>query len=465
MKIALCSSEVFPFVKTGGLADVCGTLPLALKAIGHHVVIFLPKYKFINTGDFYEIKRSAKDVWTSSLGSAIEVYFIEYDDYFNRDGVYGEKDKDYPDNLERFQFFCQKTLEFIKERAIKLDIIHCHDWQTALIPVYLKEKYASLNFKSVLTIHNLAFQGVFEKEQFDVLKLDKFLFNARCLEFYGKINLLKGGIIYADFLTTVSPRYAKEIQTKVFGCGLEGVIRDRGNSLQGILNGVDYENWDPQSDVWIVKNYSVDNVLDGKLENKRYVQEAFGLDVDPAIPLFGFVGRLADQKGVDLLLEFLSHFKKMEGQFILQGSGDKKYMERLKNLNEACAKKIGVHFQYDERMAHLIYAGADLFLMPSVFEPCGLTQLISLRYGTVPIVFETGGLADTIEEFDERSGQGNGFLFREYTLHKFTEAVQKAVGIFHHTEYFKRLRINAMNSDFSWEASAREYEKVYQCVL
>ncbi len=467
MKIAFCSSEVFPFVKTGGLADVCGALPLALEKLGIEVSIFLPFYKSIDVTKF-KIEKVAAHVSKTTLGNNIQVYFIANDKYFGRDGIYGNKEGDYPDNLERFQFFCEQTLEFLNESKWNPDVVHCHDWQTALIPVYLKERYKKedvfKNTKSLLTIHNLAYQGVFPKKEFGKLKLPEELFGLKGFEFFGKINLLKAGIVYADGLNTVSPQYAKEIQTKEFGCGLEGVIGSRKNSVVGILNGLDYTVWNPQVDPWLEYKYSAGDSLENKRKNKAKLQEKLQLPIREEVPLFGFVGRLTHQKGIDLILEAIDDLVDLDLQLVIQGIGESKYHTMLDTLNMRYPKDVALCLTFDEQMAHQIYAGSDLFLMPSTFEPCGLSQMISLRYGTIPIVYNTGGLTDSIKEFNSRTQTGNGFLFADYTKASFVDVVKRALAIYQNKNQFNQLIANAFTSDFSWDHSAKEYQKLYQCL-
>jgi len=468
MKVVFCSSEVVPFAKTGGLADVCGALPLALEDIGTEVVLFLPHYSSI-AEDRYSIRKINDEVSQVIIGKNIKVYLVEHKDFFDREGLYGNEDGDYEDNLERFQFFSSKVLELLKEFDFKADIIHCHDWQTALIPVYLKERYQADDFyagtKCVLTIHNLAYQGVFPAENYTKLNLKEELFASDIFEFFEKVNVLKAGIVYSDEITTVSPQYAHEIQTREFGCGLEGVLHSRDEKIAGILNGLDYEVWNPKIDSFIEKNYTAKNYKESKLENKRALQKSFNLPVRDEVPLFGFVGRLSHQKGIDVVLEVLEEIGDLDIQMIIQGVGDGEYQDALKNFSSQYPEKITVCLEFCEKTAHQIYAGSDLFLMPSLFEPCGLSQMISLSYGTVPIVFGTGGLVDTIEPFNASTSKGNGFVFTEYTKNGFIQIIQKAVNSFKNKKQFSQLIKNAFESKFSWEKSAMAYKNLYQCLL
>lgn len=463
MKVVFCSSEVFPFAKTGGLADVCGSLPIALEKIGMEAVIVLPGYGCVGKAG-YPIEQISEAVSRAKLGANIQVYFIEHEQYFGRDGLYGYASGDYSDNIERFGFYCDQVLQLLKQIDFQPDIIHCHDWQTALVPVYVKEKYAGDAFyaktKTVLTIHNLAFQGVFPKKQYPELGVES-SYAAESFEFFGQINLLKAGIIYSDKVTTVSPQYAKEIQTKQFGCGLEGVLSERYDGVIGILNGLDHDVWNPQTDQFIAEKYSVGDFEDAKLTNKMQLQKKLYLDVRDDVPLFGFVGRLTHQKGLDLIIETLDDMVKLDVQMVFLGMGDGQYQTKLKQVADLYPDNIAVCFDFNEPLGHQIYGGSDLFLMPSQFEPCGLSQMISLYYGTIPIVFRTGGLVDTVKPFGPLSKDGNGFVFTDYSNAAFVKVIQKAIKVFQNEKEFHHLRNNAFSSDFSWEKSARVYQEIY----
>ena len=464
MKIVFCSSEVVPFVKTGGLADVAGALPLVLERLGLEIIIVMPLYKGIETKKF-GIRRFNDFSATTQIGKNIKVFFINHEEYFNRDGLYGDKTGDFPDNLERFQYYCSKTLALLKALKIQPDILHCHDWQTALIPVYLKVLYQNDHFfeqtKTLFTIHNLAYQGVFPKSEFPKLRLPKNLFSIDGFEFYDQVNLLKAGILYCDCITTVSPMYSKEIQTQEKGCGLDGVLRSRCDKVVGILNGLDYDFWNPQTDQAIVKNFS-EGDFKGKRENKTCLKEYFHLPEKEDTPLLGFVGRLTSQKGIDLIYQAVDEIGKLDLQMILLGTGEEKYHKILKEMNHRFPKRIAVHLKFDEKMAHQIYAGSDIFLMPSQYEPCGLSQMISLRYGTIPLVFQTGGLKDTIFPFDSDGKKGNGFVFTEYNKNAFMEAIKKAVQTYKNKKVFAELFHQAFTYRFTWEDSAQKYMKVYE---
>jgi starch synthase len=457
MKIVLCSSEVVPFAKTGGLADVAGALPIALEELGHEVIIAMPRYKEIQESRF-KIQRAGKDVSYSILGRGIKVYFIENDKYFNRDGLYGDKKGDHKDNLERFSYYCKRTLELLKEINFSADVIHCNDWQTCLIPVYLKALYSMdafyKNIKTILTIHNIGYQGLFPKEEFPKLGLDWSLFNIKALEYYNQINLLKGGMVFSDLLNTVSTAYSQEIQTKEFGFGLEGVLAERKESLFGILNGLDYSLWNPVQDELIAAKYSVRNIED-KYKNKRDLQKICGLPLKEDLPLLGIVSRLAEQKGFDILAEGIEKICKMDLQLVILGTGEEKYHLILEKIVKKYPKVISLHLKFDNTLAHKIYAGSDIFLMPSKYEPCGLGQLISFAYGTLPLVFKTGGLADTVTA-------DNGFVFDKYSKGDLIKTVGKAVTAFANKKKWTALMVKGMGYNFSWKESAKSYIKLYE---
>ena len=456
MRVAFVASEVVPFAKTGGLADVAGALPLALEDCGHEVIIVMPKYKCITDSKF-KVSRVSKDVSSTVVGKKIKVYFIEHDFYFNRDGLYVEKGNDYKDNLERFAFFSRRTLDLLKEINFAADILHLHDWQASLVAVYLKNLYANKSFyskmRTILTIHNIGYQGVFPKDQFVKLGLDWDLFNIEGLEFYNQINLLKGGIIFSDFINTVSPTYAMEIQENEFGFGLEGLLNERKDSLSGILNGIDYSIWDPNMDKSIIHNFSLANPSN-KAYNKAELQRICAFQVNNDIPVLGIVSRLAQQKGFDILAEGLSEICKMGVQLVILGTGDLKYHQILEEMAKKYPRVISLNLKFDDCLAHKIYAGSDIFLMPSSYEPCGLGQLISLRYGTLPLVFKTGGLADTINKH-------NGFVFSKYTKIFLLKCIKQALVTFKDKPKWDALIKNAMECNFSWEASAKKYSQLY----
>jgi starch synthase len=459
MRIVFCASEVVPFAKTGGLADVCGALPPALEKLGHEVVIITPRYKNTKVNLPSPIVR---------IGENVKVYFIEHHSYFGREGLYGDQGGDYEDNLERFAFFCHAALKLLKEIHFRPDIVHCHDWHTALIPVLLKTKYAHdpffKNTQSILTIHNLAYQGVFPKRDYPKLNVEGHLFHTQGLEFYDQINVLKGGIIFSDAVTTVSPQYAKEMQSPRLGCGLDGVLRNRSSDIYGILNGLDYKAWDPKDDPLLDHNYSAAD-LEGKRQSKGSLQKTFHLAMQPDTPLFGFVARLCHQKGVDLIVSAMQEMMRMGIQVVFSGYGERRYHRMLEECASQYRHRVGLFLNFDEGMAHRVYAGSDFFLMPSVFEPCGLGQMIALRYGSIPLVYRTGGLADTIRLYDPVHQAGNGFVFTQYTKDAFLRAVAEAVKVYRHPEQMDYLIAQALRVRFSWDKSAKEYVKIYQSYL
>ncbi|MEO0128135.1 MAG: glycogen synthase GlgA [candidate division WOR-3 bacterium] len=457
MKIAFVTPEAVPYAKTGGLADVCGTLPLYLRDLGIQTNIILPKYKGIGGEKFIDLEvefegnKKTIPVFTDGIA-----YFIDYPEYFNRDGLYGTPSGDYPDNCERFTLFARAVIALIKK--VKFDIVHCHDWQTGLVPLYIK-KYG-IDSKSVFTIHNLGYQGRFSREKFPVLGIEWDYFTLEGIEFYGGLNFLKAGLIYSDIITTVSPTYAKEIQTHEFGFGLEGVLQKYNQKLFGILNGIDYKIWDPQNDKYIYEKFS-DYI--GKKKNKLGL--TCELCLDSKKPLIGMVSRIAGQKGFDILIKILDDIITMNYNFVLLGFGEEYYCEKLKKFGDAYPGQVSINIKFDEHLAHRIYAGSDFFLMPSKYEPCGLGQMISLRYGTVPIVYKTGGLADTVIQFNPESLTGNGFIFETYSAQSLIETLKFAYYVYIREEIFSKLSENCMKYDFSWNNSALAYKNLYQKIL
>ncbi len=465
MKIALVTSEAVPFAKTGGLADVCGALPLAFEDLGQEAVLIMPKYESVRASGMLIKKLDSDFDWTI-LGRGIKVYFLKNDMYL-REGLYGNRFGDYPDNLKRFSYFCSKALSLFKKIDFKPDIIHCHDWQTALIPMYLKiqpKEYLGQDAKvpkSVLTIHNISYQGLFERDQMPDTGLGWENFSISGLEFYDRIDLLKGGIEYADIITTVSATHALEVQTKEFGCGLEGVLKTRRDRFYGIVNGLDYKVWNPQGDPHIFKNYSIDD-MSAKTANKLKLQEACSLAVGEKTPLFGFVGRLVEQKGIDLILEILPAMCRQGMQVVLLGMGEAKYEEELLEMAKAYPGLVFISTHFDDELAHRIYAGSDFFLMPSRFEPCGIGQLISFKYGTAPIVYKTGGLADTVVDYDLKSAKGNGFVLSRHGADELLLAVQRAVKLFSDEKKMHDFRKRLMKLNFSWKESAKKYIDLFE---
>ena len=475
MKIAFISSEVTPFSKTGGLADVSGTLPATLAALGHEVLVITPLYASVDrqrhglrqiTGRGEIPGLGGTEVWEGAIVSKrgkIRVLFISAA-AFDRPGLYQENGRDFPNNDERFSFFSRAVLSLLKYLSFSPNVIHANDWQTALIPVYLKTLYLSDEFFSktgvVLSLHNLAYQGVFESNRWRALGLPDRLFRAEALEFYGRINFLKGGIVFSDILTTVSSRYAEEIQTKNSGFGLDGMLLSRKNTLSGILNGIDYDEWDPEKEDHLFPPYSPDR-MEGKTLAKKLLQEKFGLPATGA-PLITSVTRLDPQKGCDILLRALFRLlPKTDAQFILLGSGGRDLEAAFSNLARQFPGKVGVALKFDAQLAKLIYAGGDFFLMPSKYEPCGLGQMIAMAYGTIPIVRLTGGLADTVRPFNEKTLEGNGFGFESFTSESLISSIYRAFQIFKNVNLFSALQKNAMRERFTWKRAAEAYLERY----
>jgi len=487
LKILMVTPEAVPFAKTGGLADVAGSLCKALSNLGHQVKVILPKYKMVDETifnlqevniNFSEIplgdkKEKIKLKSCQLPDSDVEYLFIVNDKYYERDELYKDKATgfDYVDNDERFILFAQGTLEVLKALNWQPDIIHGNDWQSALIPAYLKTLYAGDPFfrgtATVFTVHNIAYQGNFPKDSLGKIGVAKDLFYPTSpFEFWGNVNFLKIGISYADVLSTVSERYAVEIQSSSeFGYGLEGVLRTRNADLYGIVNGVDYEEWSPEKDQFIPSPYSLKN-LSGKEKNKKALLEKCNLtEMKKNIPLIGIISRLADQKGFDILAEISDQLLSLDLKMVILGTGEEKYHEFFNQLAKKYPKKMSVNLRFDNPLAHLIEAGADMFLMPSKYEPCGLNQLYSLKYGTVPIVRETGGLADTIQDYNPDTGEGTGFVFKNYDSDELLEVIKRALRVYPDKEIWTKLVKNGMQKDFSWQASAKKYEELYQKAL
>jgi starch synthase len=476
LKILFAASEVTPFAKTGGLADVVGSLPAALAQLGHQVVIVMPYYRSVKEGSF-NLKQHDKflsipfkgqqlnvSVHTATSKRNTQVYFIQRDEFFDRSGLYGTPSGDYFDNPERFIFFSRGVLELTKLIGFQPDIIHCHDWQTSLVPVYTKSLYKNdpvfKRARSVFTIHNLAYQGVFPKEMMTTSELPLELFAMSGLEYYGKMNFMKGGIVFSDVITTVSEKYAQEIQTPDYGYGLDGVLRDKRARIHGILNGVDYAAWNPKTDPHIAANFDSRD-LSGKKTCKGDLAKVFRLKSPPRFPIIGIVSRLADQKGFDILAEAMDELLKMDLRLVVLGTGDDKYEKQFDSLGKKHAGRLGVKIGFDNALAHKIEAGSDMFLMPSKYEPCGLNQMYSLKYGTIPIVRATGGLDDTIQKFDPQTGEGNGFKFADYSSRALLDEVQRAQDVYADQGTWLKLVKKAMRMDFSWKRSALKYAEIY----
>ncbi|HEY4613811.1 MAG TPA: glycogen synthase GlgA [Bacteroidota bacterium] len=486
--ILFASSEVDPFAKTGGLADVCSTLPKAIKELGHEIRIMMPRYRFISERKFrlHDIIRlkeipipvgddhqtaNVKSSFITNLKDKIQVYFLDNENYFAREGLYQnpKAKEDYKDNDERFMFFCRGVLETLKRLGWQPDIIHCNDWQTGLIPAYLKTLYAHdpffKNVKTVFTIHNMAYQGAFPPESFRKSGLPAEIFKPDGVEAYGKFNFLKTALYYSDVITTVSEKYAEEIcSSDELGVGLNGLLTHRKKNLFGILNGIDYTLWDPASDQHIYRKYDAKSI-EAKVDNKRALANRFNLPYKESTPVIGAISRLVDQKGFELVLEILDDMMKLDVQFVLLGSGEKHLEKKFETVQKKYGDRMGVFFGLDEELAHLIEAGSDMFLMPSKYEPCGLNQMYSMRYGTVPIVRATGGLDDTVDDVGT-NGKGTGFKFLKYDAKELFKAVQRAVKTYQHQpDEWKKLMRNGMAKDFSWEHSAKKYVNLYKELL
>jgi starch synthase len=477
MHIAFVASECVPFSKTGGLADVVGALPRALAAAGHEISVYIPRYRLTRVPEERTVVQSItvpfddRYRFCSILSGAgypgVKFYFVDYPPYFDRDGLYGTSSGDFPDNAERFAMFCRAVLEASKILGVP-DIFHCHDWQAGLVPVLLRTQYvedpAFRNSGIVFTIHNIGYQGLFPAEILPLLMLPWDLFTISKMEFFGNVNFMKGALAYSDFITTVSKRYSQEIQTTEYGFGLEGVLKERAQTVTGILNGVDYEEWNPETDKFVAAHYSSED-LSGKQECKRDLLASFGLqNVDPNLPVIGIVSRFAAQKGFDLIGQILDRLALEDVLLTVLGSGDRLYEEMFLRLSRQVPHKLAVKVAYDNALAHKIEAGADMFVMPSHYEPSGLNQLYSLKYGTVPIVRATGGLDDTIDPWDPRTKKGTGFKFIEYTGEALLRTVHQAMQVYRDKESWQRLMRNGMSKDFSWKVAAREYVRVYEKV-
>ncbi|MDD5775840.1 MAG: glycogen synthase GlgA [Candidatus Omnitrophica bacterium] len=459
MKIVMCASEVVPFAKTGGLADVAGALPAALEKAGHEVIVIMPGYKMVHAKAGLGIKQVRDGLSAATLGKAVKVYFIDHDFYFGRDALYGDKSGDYIDNIDRFSYFCRRTLDLLKEINFKADIIHCHDWQSALVPVYVRSMTYSTDpfykgMRTVFTIHNIGYQGLFSKDEFPKLGLSWSFFGVEALEYYDRINCLKGGIMFSDVINTVSDTYSKEIRTKEFGFGMEGVLDHRKDSLFGIINGLDYSIWDPAVDTFIAEKFSAQDPA-GKAACKEDLQKLCKFPVKKNVPLIGVVSRLAQQKGFDIVAEGIDRMCRMSLQMVILGTGDAKYHEIMEKMIKKYPKVISLHLKFDDALAHKIYAGSDIFLMPSRYEPCGLGQMISMKYGTLPLVFKTGGLADTVDA-------SNGFVFGTYSADELLKTVKKALSAYESADKWKKLVAAAMRCDFSWSESAKKYIQLYE---
>jgi starch synthase len=470
----MVGSEALPFSKTGGLADVLGALPLALGKLGHRVTLVTPKYRGVQahgttrTIQVPGIGGAVADTHLieQPLGENVRAVLVDRPELYDRESFYGAGG-DYPDNPRRFAFLCRAALEYAIQSGEAFDILHAHDWQAGLAPVYLRTRYAAeprlSGMTSIFTVHNLAYQGNFPPDWLGPLELSPELMSVDALEFWGQISLLKGGILFSDSITTVSPTYAREIQTREYGSGFEGVLATRAANLHGILNGIDTDRWDPRRDPFLPEPYD-EHSLDKKDAAKRALIEILspGTAFESLTrPLVGIVSRLVNQKGFDLIAELASSLPAY-GSFAVLGTGDPRYEELLRELAASYPNRFIVKIGFDESLAHLIEGAADIFLMPSRFEPCGLNQMYSMRYGTVPVVRSTGGLADTVTDYTDAAGTGTGFTFKPYTPAALLEALERARTLFANPNNWKKLQISGMRQDFSWDRSAREYVKLYE---
>jgi len=480
MKILFVTSEVIPFSRAGGLADVSQSLPPYLGRLGHEIIVVTPKYrlspphklslKLVETALEVPISwmKKTAQVYQSSLKDHIPVYLIAQDDLFDREGLYGNEYGDYQDNAERFIFFSRAVLELCRALGLKPDLIHCHDWQTGLIPVYLKTLYSQdeelKTTASLFTLHNLGYQGLFWHYDLHLTGLGWELFTPGGLEFFGKINLLKGGIIFADLLNTVSPTYRNEILTSENGFGLEGVLRNREKDLFAVLNGVDYEVWNPAADPLLPVPYSSSS-LEKKKVCKNHLQGLFQLKKKAEPPLIAIISRLLDRKGLDLISQVFPKLMELDLEVILMGQGVDHYQSWAMEMVRKYPGQVGLEMNYQDNLAHLIQAGADILLMPSRYEPCGLDQMYALKYGTIPIVRAVGGLDDTVEDTQPQSEQGTGFKFKEYEPEKFWQTIQRALNYFRDKPGWIRLMQRAMAQDFSWSKSAEAYQQLYRMAV
>ena len=497
LKILVAASEVVGFAKTGGLADVAGSLPRALAARGHQVAVVMPYYRAVRYGKnppertdhvipvTVGARTLACRIFRSTLPkSEVPIFFIEAPDYFDRDDTFQGRSlyqqsmpsgykADYPDNAERFTFFSRAVLEAIPALGFMPDIVHANDWQTGLVPVFLSEIYRPRpgygHMRSVFTIHNIAYQGMFGSDVMGLTGLPGWLFNHSQLEYHNQLNFLKAGIVFADAVNTVSPTYAREITTPEYGCGMEGLLSLNAHKLSGIVNGVDYDVWNPAADALLPAPYDADTVFDEKPKSKRELLRRFKLPPDLDAPVLGMIARLVSQKGIDLILSAAPGFLDLGCKLIFLGDGDPEYHNELEGFQRRYPDKVGLYLGFDESLAHLIEAGSDLFLMPSRYEPSGLNQLYSMKYGTPPVVRATGGLADTVVNATEENliaGTATGFSFQDYTAAGLYETVKWALSLYRHRKPdFRKVVRTAMQQDWSWSRSAGDYETLYRKVL
>ena len=487
MKILFTTTEAVPFCKTGGLGDVCGSLPQELERIGHEPVVILPAFRqALNcgrpiepTGIDFEVpigRRMVRGTFLRSTlpGGKVPVYLVQHNQYFDRAELYRENGRDYQDNCERFVFFSRAALEAIQLLDLRTELVHCHDWTSGLVPAYLRTELAGVppydSIRSLFTIHNIAYQGNFWHWDMELTGIDWKYFNWRQMEFYGNLSFLKTGLAFADTISTVSPRYAQEIQSAPLGCGLEGMLQQRHDDLFGIINGVDYNEWNPESDQFLCgHNYGLQNISPGKPDCKAALHQEMGLPQVADQPLVAMIGRLADQKGFDLVAQIIPHLAAHSPvQWVILGTGEQHYHDLFASLAQQYPEKVAVRLSFSNELAHRIEAGADIFLMPSRYEPCGLNQLYSLKYGTVPVVHATGGLADSITNMTDESlaaGTANGFSFDTYDSTALADTLNRAVQTYTNRPVWEQLVRNGMRQDWSWNHSAHEYDRLYNHTL
>ena len=486
LRVVLAGSEAVPFSKTGGLADVITALGLALDSMGHDVTIIIPDYRLVrelskrplpmitDTGLRFSISMGGKAMrgsvnWTVLPDSQVRVLLVRQDDYYDRPQLYMENGQGYEDNCARFCFFSRAVMEVCRQMVLRPDVVHCNDWQTGLIPALLHSRYVNLpgfeNAASVYTLHNMAFQGSYWHHDMPLTGMEWRYFNMHHMEFWGDINLLKTGIMFSDQVTTVSPTYAREICTPEGSYGLHDILRHRQNDLTGILNGIDTNEWNPSSDPLLPANYTFETIDDGKQACRKYLQERMGLPTRSNGPLIGMVSRMSDQKGFDIISAAADRVLSHDLQMVFLGTGDPHFENHLQNLSARYPEKVAVHVGFDESLAHQIEAGSDIFLMPSRFEPCGLNQMYSLRYGTVPVVRRVGGLADSVVDTTEetlKAGSATGFVFDDYSGDALAETIDRAVEHFSQQEVWKQIVKAGMSADWSWSRSAAHYCDVYR---
>jgi starch synthase len=481
VNVLFLASEVAPFAKTGGLADVAGSLPGALKRLGVDISVGLPLYRSVKEGSFERqlvfkglpvplaSQTLLANVHATETEDGVPVYCFEREDLFDRPNLYRTGEGDYYDNLERFTFFSHASLLFAKATGMRFDLIHCHDWQTGLVPAYLGTLLRTDPFFSstatLFTIHNIGYQGLFPAEKLSVCGLPPETYQPEGIEYWGAISLLKAGIVYADAVTTVSPKYSQEIQAPEFGMGMEGILRKRSAVLHGILNGADYSVWDPGKDPYIVSHYDSERLSEKGVDKAALLKEA---GLEPGLmerPVLGMISRLSRQKGCDLLIPILEELARMRVGIVILGEGEEAYEEDLRASAERCPETLAVKIGFDEALAHRIMAGADMLLVPSLYEPCGLTQMYALKYGTVPVVRATGGLDDSIEDFDPRTQTGNGFKFGPYDPKALLSAIQRAVELWADKETWEILMRKGMAASYSWDVSAARYLELYQSLV